>query len=238
MNTNVVMSLGTTCAISWLVAYIGIIWRGFKDKSFGVPVTAISANISWEFIYAFVYEPFGDYLHVLTIPWLILDIPIAVQCFLYGPKDFDSPFIKKYFRILFPLAIAIAFPLVLMGFYEFHDPAGEYTGFGLNFMMSLLFIAMLLRRDSIYGQSIYIAISKWIATLFAYLATAVEALTNFEHPFPNFQTFIPDVISHQTYPLTPMINFMYLVTFFADILYIVLLYQKIKGMNINPWTRF
>lgn len=239
MSTSVVIALGTTCVIAWLFAYIGIIWRGFKDRSFGMPVTALSANISWEAIYSFIYEPFGDYLHVLSIPWFLLDIPIALQCFIYGENDFDAQFIKKNFRLIFLAAIAIAFPINLMAFYEFHDPEGEYTGFGINFMMSILFVSMLLRRDSIYGQSLYIAIFKWLGTLFAFLATSVEATTDFAHPLPaDVYTFFTQIISHQTYPLTPLIKFLYLVIFCFDVLYILLLYRKISEKKINPWTRF
>jgi len=75
-----------------------------------------------------------------------------------GPvaKDFDVPLVKRYFPVFFCAAVAIAFPVVYLGFLEFNDPDGEYTGFGINLMMSMLFVAMLLRRDSPAGQSMYI----------------------------------------------------------------------------------
>jgi hypothetical protein len=239
VSTNVVVFLGTSCVFSWLIAYVGIIRRGFKDKAFGMPIAAIAANISWEAIYSFFFEPLGDYLHILSIPCFFIDVIIAMQCFRYGAKDFSSPFVQKYFKAIFLFAIAVAFPIVFLGFYEFHDPAGEYTGFGINFMMSLLFVAMLLRRDGPAGQSMYIAVFKWLGTLFAYIATAVEATTDQTHPWPDsLSSFMLNTITHKTYPLTPLISFLYLVTFFVDILYIVLLYRSLKARNIAPWTRF
>ncbi|MCP3940709.1 MAG: hypothetical protein GY710_04410 [Desulfobacteraceae bacterium] len=41
-------------AIFWILTYLMIIKRGFQDKSFGIPLWALSMNISWEFIYSFV----------------------------------------------------------------------------------------------------------------------------------------------------------------------------------------
>ena len=37
--------------VFWLVAYILIIYRGFKDQSYGMPVVAFIGNIAWEFIF-------------------------------------------------------------------------------------------------------------------------------------------------------------------------------------------
>lgn len=221
------------------MAYLGIIYRGFKDKTFGMPIAALAANISWEAIYAFFCDPLGDYLHVLSIPWFLIDLAIAAQCFLYGAKDFSTPFVRKYFKAIFFCAIAIAFPILYFSFHEFRDPAGEYTGFGINFMMSLLFVAMLLRREGVGGQSVYIAIFKWLGTFLAYIATAVEATTSHANPWPDsFTSFVYKTVTHQTYPLTPLINVLYWGTFFVDILYIVLLYRRLKACKIAPWKRF
>ncbi|RCJ15738.1 hypothetical protein A6S26_33960 [Nostoc sp. ATCC 43529] len=231
------MVLGTMSVIFWLLAYIGIIWRGFKDRSFGMPVTALSTNFSWEFIYSFIYQPFKDYLHILSIPWFFFDIPIAIQCLLYGPKDFKSEIIRKNFSIIFLLSIAIAFTIQLRFFYEFNDWYASYTGFGINMMMSILFIAMLLRRNSIDGQSLYIALFKWLGTLFALFSTAFDAYAELNIPI-SFYKLLIETITHENYPFTPLVKILYYFTFMFDLIYIVLLYNKIKEVKINPWARF
>ena len=239
MNTHVVIGLGTSCVIFWVIAYFGIIWRGFKDRAFGMPVAALAANLSWEAMYSFAIDPLGDYLHILSIPCFFIDLVIAWQCLTWGDKDFTEPFIKRNFKFIVFGAIAIAYPVLYYSFYEFHDPLGEYTGFGINLMMSILFVAMLLRRGSATGQSMYIAVSKWLGTLLAYLATAVQATTTIEHPWPDsLALFAARTVQHDAYPLTPLINVMYLVIFVVDLLYIYLLYQKMRESKINPWRRF
>lgn len=84
----------------------------------------------------------------------------------------------------------------------------------------------------------YIAISKWQGTFFAWIATALTVTTDPAHQWPeSFWSFLTGAFTHTTYPLTPMINVMYGVTFLVDIVYIGLLYAKLKERGISPWRR-
>lgn len=238
MNTTVVVITGTLCVIFWIIAYFAIIYRGFKDRTYGMPVAALAANLSWEAAYSFFLDPFGDYIHTLSIPCFFIDLVIAGQCLVYGKSQAATPLLRTWFRPLVCVSVAIAFPVVYLGFSEFHDPAGEYTGFGINFMMSFLFIAMLERRGNADGQSIYIAISKWLGTFFSYIATALTVTTSATQPLPaSLWSFIDITATHKTYPLTPLINVMYLVTFLTDILYIFLLRSRMRSLGIAVWRR-
>ena len=229
--------LGLTCDIAWLFAYVAIIWRGFKDRSSAMPMIALSTNISWEAIYSFIYQPFSSYLHYTSIAWFFFDIPIAWQCFIYGANDFKPQFNKNNYRLIFLATIAIVFPVILTSFYEFNDTEGVYTAFGTNLIMSILFVFMLIRRDDICGQSLYIALFKCLGTLFAFLSlffvSAADIITQ-----SNFQAALTGIIGYRAYPLTPLIKVLYPINFIFDILYIVLLYRKCREKEINPWTRF
>lgn len=237
ISTNISVFLGIMTILFWVLAYICIIWRGVRDHSFGMPVTALSANISWEFIYSFIYQPFTDYIHYLSIVWFLFDIPIAIQCFTYGTKDFKTEFIRKRFPLIFIGNVIVCFCIMLIFFNEFNDWAGAYTGFGINLMMSILFICMLIRRDDILGQSIYIAFFKWLGTLLAFLSIAFDAYAKLDIPIELPRTFI-EIIAYKDYPLTPLVKVLYFFTFIIDVLYIAILYGYIKKNKINAWTRF
>jgi hypothetical protein len=60
--------------------------------------------------------------------------------------------------------LLIAFTLILLITREFDDQHGKYTAFGQNFMMSVLFITMLVSRGNVAGQSVYIALFKLMGT--------------------------------------------------------------------------
>lgn len=238
MSTTIVVVFGTLCVACWIVAYTAIIYRGFRDKSYGMPVPALAANLSWEAAYSFVLDPFGDYIHTLSIPCFCIDLIIAVQCLMYGKTSMTSPLLRRWFRSIVVAAVAIAFPVVYLGFLEFHDPAGEYTGFGINFMMSLLFLALLERRPGAAGQSMYIAVFKWLGTFFSYIATVLTVTTSVARPLPSSPwSFLRAMATYNAYPLTHLISVLYLVTFLADLLYTGLLYRRLRDLGITPWRR-
>ena len=218
---------------------MGVLHRGFKDKTFGIPIAALAANLSWEAAYGFFIDPFADHIHLASIAWFVFDLVILWQAFTYGAKDFENPFVRRHFRPLLLGSIVIAYPLVYLAFYEFNDPDGEYTGFGVNLLMSILFIAMLLRRNSPRGQSLYIAGAKFLGTFLAWLATALTVTTSTTQQWPeSFGSFVADSVTHTEYPLTPLINYLYLVIFVVDILYFTMLYRMLKAAGIKPWRHF
>ncbi|MHC0068487.1 transmembrane-type terpene cyclase [Nostoc sp. UIC 10890] len=235
------MSIGATlnsvCDVAWVFTYVAIIWRGFKDRSLGMPMVALSANISWEAIYSFIYIPPSNALLYASIAWFTFDIPIVWQCFLYGYKDFPSPIKRKNFGLVFLACIAISFSIILGIASEFNDTKGVYTGFGINCMISILYVYMLLQRNDIAGQSIYIAIYKLIATMFAFLGSCFDAPGDIDKTL-SFQTLMAEVLVDQTYPTTLLIKTLYAIILIFDLLYIVCFYQKCMEKNINPWARF
>lgn len=61
---------------------------------------------------------------------------------------------------MFMLTLVTSFCCIFFITYEFNDWNGAYTAFGQNLMMSILFIDMLLRGNTLLGQSIFIAYLK------------------------------------------------------------------------------
>jgi hypothetical protein len=73
----------------WSATYILIIRRGFKDKTFGMPIAALCANISWGMIFTFVLPHDAPQIYVNYI-WFSLDVVIVIQFLKYGKKEFPS----------------------------------------------------------------------------------------------------------------------------------------------------
>ena len=238
VSTAVVL-FGMLCVLGWLVAYVGIIRRGFADQTFGVPLPALMANLSWEFAYGFLLDPLGDYFHTSSIPGFLVDTIIAAQTWAYGAAQFQGTVLGRHFRPLFLLGLAIAFPVTYYGFLDLNDPDGEYTGFGINLMMSILYLAMLGSRGSSAGQSMYIALGKWLGTFCAWTATALTVTTTPGRTWPtSVREFLGRALRHRSYPLTPLVNVLYGWTFVLDAAYSVALYRRLRAEGISPWRRF
>ena len=62
--------------IFWSLTYILIIRRGFIEKTYGMPLIALCANISWEAIFSF--------LHPHSPPQLYINYMVPVRSY-YSP---------------------------------------------------------------------------------------------------------------------------------------------------------
>lgn len=210
-QTEVVLRV--TAGLFWTLAYLLIIKRSLQDRTYGMPLAALAANLSWEFIFSFIrpHEPPQLYVNYV---WLAFDLVILVLTLRYGKAVLKDLLPEKWFYPAFGLTLVTALGIVLTMTYEFPELGSKYAAFGQNLMMSILFVEMLLRRNNLDGQSLYIALFKMIGTV-----------------LPSIQCAI-------LYPNTPLLYFLYVMILVFDWLYIVLLYAKHKELGINPWKRF
>jgi hypothetical protein len=156
------------CGVLWTLAYLLIIRQGILDRTYGMPLAALCANLSWEFIFAFVY-PHDLPQRVVNVVWFSFDVVILVQLLLYGPREF-SDMLRRQFYAACVLALVTAFGVVFTITLQFDDFDGAYSAFGQSLMMSVLFVTMLYSRRSMRGQSVSIAALKMGGTALASFA--------------------------------------------------------------------
>ncbi len=212
MSPTLVTTLTLISGISWTIVYIELIRRGFLDRIYGMPLFALAFNIAWEFMYAFLVFPGLSLQRVVNITWFLLDAVIVYTYFRYGRRDFP-PAWQRYFIPWSLLAFATGFVTIYAMHYEFENYRGAiYSAFAQNLMMSVLFIAMLIRRNNVEGQSMVIALFKWLGTL-----------------APTIQ-FYGQTGSHLVLALG-------IGCFVYDVIYMGMLYVKFREMKLHPFTR-
>lgn len=146
----------------WALAYLLIIRRGAEDGTYGMPLAALCANLSWEFVFSFVF-PHGPVQTPVNLAWFVLDLLIVSQVLRYGPREFPG-ISRREFNASFGVGIATALLAVVAVTIEFRDFDGAYTAFGMNLMMSVLFLWMLYSRGSLKGQSPWIGVARMAGT--------------------------------------------------------------------------
>jgi hypothetical protein len=196
----------------WSITYILIIRCGFKDKTYGMPLAALCANISWEGIFSFIYPHSPPQLYINYV-WFLIDVVIVMQFVKYGRSEFPS-LSKKKFIAMFLFTLITCFGLVFSITREFNDWQGAYAAFGQNLMMSVLFIVMLYNRNDLRGQSIFIA-------LFKMLGTAIISLAFYQYQPISQGSFI--------------LPFLFISVFIYDLIYVILIYQKCQEQNMPVW---
>jgi hypothetical protein len=224
--------------IFWGIAYILIVRRGFIDKTFGYPFIAICVDIAWVTTFTIIYpqSPF-------MLLFVIIDLIFLYQLLKFRKSDLTNLSKIQYYGAVF-LAILTSFTLIIAFSIEFDDVHGVYSSFIDTLLTSILFIVLILRRNNVKGQSIYIAISKMLGTLSAIIAY------NF-FTFPDIRPRMAIHIFHEVLniplelsptPVPSYIGSTLLAVlgasiFIYDIIYILLVYKKSKEQGINPWRR-
>jgi len=199
--------------IFWTLTYILIIRRGLQDKTYGMPFAALSANIAWEFIFSFVHPAPSPQIYI-NIVWFLFDLLIVVEFLWYGRPIFDGTPLSRFFYSVFALGVITSFFAILALSAQLNDGDGKLAAFSQNFMMSILFITMLIQRNSLQGQSLYIAVFKMLGTL------------------------LFSILYGLLYPDAVFLLFLYVSIAVFDLLYIVLVCAKAREMGMNPLRRF
>jgi len=153
--------------ICWTAVYVDGIRVGLKDKSWAIPFYALALNVSWELIYTiYGFRHDVSLQTYINAVWFLFDIGILYTYFKYGSRESDGAGWALGFTGWSVLILTISFAVEYGFLREFGAEMGAgYSAFLQNLLMSVLFIEMLLRRGSAKGQSLLIAISKWIGTL-------------------------------------------------------------------------
>jgi hypothetical protein len=155
--------------IAWTIVYVVAIRIGFKYKTYAMPIAALGLNIAWEWIYTII--DFGGTPGLqayVNLVWAIGDVLILITFFRYGRAELPS-FVTRPMFIAWGVAVvgaSVAIQLLFIGEFGLANMrSASYSAFLQNLLMSGLFIAMFVSRRGARGQSVTIAVAKWIGTL-------------------------------------------------------------------------
>ena len=221
--------------LCWTATYVLILRRGFLDRTYGMPLAALAANLSWELIYTL--HPQNRLQGAVNLVWLLLDVGLLAQLVAFGPRELPAwPRGKLLFG--FALAAAVASGLIwTVGVDLGDETAGIYAAFGQNLLMSLLFLQMLhaRRRSSpidpqtgrvaphprgdLRGQSIWIGVFKGLGTA---LVSAAFVWGVWADPSVS-------IAASRSLPL------LYGLILLADAVYVVEVWRRGRLLLLNPF---
>jgi hypothetical protein len=183
------ISLTVISGVCWTIVYIDGIRLGFRDKSYAIPFYALALNFAWELLYTyFGFRTNGATVqNIFNAIWFVFGVGILYTYFRFGRKYFrafqDQPpataggsdtihrsaqadGTDKYFVAWSVLGLITALGVQYAFRREFGvSKAAAYSAFPQNLIMSILFVGMLVKRGTREGQSLTIAVNKWLGTL-------------------------------------------------------------------------
>jgi hypothetical protein len=141
---------------------------GFRDGTYAMPFWALALNLAWELLQtAFGYQLTGPGLQtVINGIWALFDVGILYTYLRYGRNWFPNDMPESWFYLWSVLGLVTALVVQYGSVAELGVTYGRaYAAFLQNLLMSILFVGMLVQRASTEGQSLTIAVSKWLGTL-------------------------------------------------------------------------
>lgn len=162
------MFLTLLSGIGWCIVYEECIRLAIRDKTYAMPFWALALNITWEGIYTYLDLSAGVGVQgIVNVLWFCLDVVILTLYFKYGKKHHELKGDSLFYAWTI-LGIAAMFLVQLAYIKEFGlegHLSAQYSAFAQNLLMSIAFIHMLVKRGSTKGQSLLLAVAKWIGTL-------------------------------------------------------------------------
>ena len=199
----VVTSIGW---LFWITMYMLIVRSIRKDKYVEMPWICILGNISWEFIWGFIfYEQInlGELFIWSYRAWFFLDIFILWGLFKYGKKQVSIPEVRKHFYLICAFVIA-CWSVLYWSFISsgFDHKWGSQSAYISNVIISVLFISLFLRQ---YKFKHFSKVMAWCKTL----GTGAYTIVYFNFDPPN-----------------SFVHVIGIVVFILDLIYLYLLYTK------------
>ncbi|WP_249336009.1 hypothetical protein [Sinomonas gamaensis] len=153
--------------LAWTIVYAEAIRVGFMQRTYAIPAAALMLNIAWEWLYSVLdLSGGGSVQGYVNLVWACADIAIVFTFFRYGFAEFSDRIGRGTFVAGGTGLLAASVAVQLLFLAEFGRTNGEvYSAFLQNLLMSGLFIAMFLERRGARGQSLVIAVAKWLGTL-------------------------------------------------------------------------
>ena len=218
--------------ICWTITYIGLVYRGFKEHTCGMPIAALALNFAWETTFSLIYPSTASAMVVvINVIWMICDLGIVITHFKYGYKYAQEQYgvSKNVFYICSVIGFILAFAIMITGgsffgrieYWFACSPreGAKFIAFIQNAIMSVLFIQMFYTRKKyghgVEGQSFWIAVTKFVGT-----SLTVGVSICMEHSYD--YAFILSLVA---------------ICFVFDLWYCILIGKELKKEEINPLKR-
>lgn len=154
--------------LAWTIVYVESIRIGFRDKTYAMPIAALALNFAWESTYAAhdLLTSVRGIQAFVNLIWALADLAVVFTYFKFGRAELPSFVTRSMFAAWGVLIFGVSYAVQWLFLAKFgaHDAAG-YAAFLQNALMSGLFIQMVIARRGLRGQSLTIAIAKWLGTL-------------------------------------------------------------------------
>ncbi|MCB1049998.1 MAG: hypothetical protein KDC71_05310 [Acidobacteria bacterium] len=140
------MSLFLAGCVLWVVVYVLVIKKIRQRQFVEIPLIGVTANIGWEFIWSFIFQPdMGKLVLIGYAAWFFLDCYIFYSLLKYGYKQLQTPALIKHSKLLIVgLTIAWAAIIITLETSGYDTPIGTISAYWDNLVFSAAYVLLAL----------------------------------------------------------------------------------------------
>ncbi|KAI0190486.1 hypothetical protein EV127DRAFT_430403 [Xylaria flabelliformis] len=165
----------------WTIAYVLYIVQARRDKSYGMPLVALCANIGWELAYG-VFYPLS-YIETATfILWVFIDFGIIHATVKSGVEQWrHAPAVGRNLAAVVGLGCVLSLAVHCKFIKMCASPieAAFWSGFACQNLLGVLSVSQIVSRANTSGHSRTIWLCRWVGSS---LATVVFSWRYYNYP--------------------------------------------------------
>jgi hypothetical protein len=244
--TDLPAVFGLAGGLLWIVTYALVIRIGFRQRTYAIPMLAVALNVGWEIVYGVLYPPESTALRLVHALWLLLDLIILYQLYRFGRGEQTQRLIARYFHSILAGMLVLALVghllvreqmtrMMIMG-----DFAGLGAAYGINLVMSALFLFFLPARPGGRGISLPVAWTKFLGTAFVSLGNFLAYVSETQPEYIVQYRRVGDSLWTSSFPreLMPLepalLWYMALAIALLDLIYLKLVYLQKAASSSSP----
>jgi hypothetical protein len=212
----------------WTFAYIAIIRKAYKDKTYGIPIVDGCLNVSWEFVFSFgLAGHLSNGLEWGNRFWLLFDALSVTTYFLYGRKEQTIPWVKKHYFVILIASLVFCGVGQYQFMLYFQDDYGVVSSLLMDVLMAALFIALFFKRPDMRGLSYAGAWLMMLGNIFGFI---------FIHFWFPTQYVDGHMIAHPEWPEPKSFHFLttlYVATSVMNAIYVYLMWNRRRELNAS-----
>jgi paspaline synthase len=141
--------------VGWLINYVGMVYKSFKDKTYGMAIMPLCCNIAWEVVYGIIYPSKSWVEQGVFLAGLSINFGVMYAAIRFAPNEWThAPLVMHNLPLIFAIG--------MFGFLTGHLALAAEIGHSLAYswgavvcqlLLSIGGLCQLLCRGSTRGAS-------------------------------------------------------------------------------------
>ncbi|RAL12394.1 uncharacterized protein BO97DRAFT_344723 [Aspergillus homomorphus CBS 101889] len=171
-----------TC-VGWLANYMGMIYKSFRDRTYGMALMPLCCNIACEFVYGVIHAPDCPLYQIIFLCWFVLNCAVIVAAIKFAPREWrHAPLVQQNIGWIFALSIVFWTTAHLAIVAQVGATEGAaWSSWFCQLFLSAGCLCQLIVRGSSRGTSLWI----WFARFFGTALSLPHEVLRYKHGYTN-----------------------------------------------------